>query len=472
MIKIKHSSILLLATLLLSACTGGFEEINTNPNEPADADEEYIFAYVAKEAGGEFGLQSSYNITYIQRWIMHTAAVYGNSTMPPYTLFDQYRIQNLWEYYYSNLLLNCTVLEKKTAGDPLKNNKHQVARIWKAYCFHRVTDLWGDVPYTDAFQLLEEGTLSASKASYDSQESIYADLLETLGDAASKIEPEGVFYENDLIFDGDMDQWVRFANSLRLRLAVRSGNESVVQQIIAEDRLMASDDDNALFHYPDNTLYWNPYYELHQSTVNNMAPENSGTSTPKISELMVRQFADNNDLRLLLYARPMEADNKSYRGVPNLMNATLKENQAMGVGVYTTSYIGDYFHRDREAPNLLLTYAEVCFLRAEAALRGWTSENAEEQYNKGVTAAFTQFGLEDTLATQYLAADGAFDNSLEQIITQKWVALYLNGYEAFAEYRRTGFPQLRKWDLELEGIIVKRAEWVNVPREYLPGRLP
>jgi hypothetical protein len=74
--------------------------------------------------------------------------------------------------------------------------------------------------------------------------------------------------------------------------------------------------------------------------------------------------------------------------------------------------------------------------------------------------------------TDFLANGGAYDGTLEQIMTQKWVALFLDGWEAFADYRRTGYPQLMKWDLELDGIKIKKATWVEVPRDYLPGRLP
>ena len=112
-------------------------------------------------------------ITYVQRWIMHTSAVWGNSTMPPYTLFDQYRIQNLWQYFYSDLLLNCRVLEVLTEDDEDAINKNHAATIWKAYNFQRVTDLWGDVPYSEALKLVDEYDENFQKPGYDTQEYIY-----------------------------------------------------------------------------------------------------------------------------------------------------------------------------------------------------------------------------------------------------------------------------------------------------------
>jgi hypothetical protein len=465
----------LILSLIISSCTKNFEDINRNPNYPATSDVDYIFNYVIKEGAGEYAgsgqgrIYSTYNITYVQKWIMHTAAVWGNSTMPPYTLFDQYRIQNLWSYFYTDLLLNCTILERMLEGDPENINKYQAARIWKVYNMHRVTDLWGDVPYSEAWKILDDYTAASQSPGYDSQESIYAELLNILEEAAGSFDPDKTFFPNDMLFNGKIDLWIRFANSLRLRLAVRSGNQELVNEIIEDNHLISSNEQSALFSYIEAQDWWSPYYELNTGSKNPSSPDLTGTSVPKISELMVRQLQETNDPRLELFAQPIEIDNTTIKGVPNLMNATLKENQAMGMGVSSTSYIGPFFYDDPVYINPLLTYAEVCFLKAEAAFRGWTSESAEKRYEEGVRSSLDFYQVEDTA---FINGGAAFNNTLEQIITQKWVALFLNGWEAFAEYRRTGFPQLKKWELELDGVRILKAEWVNVPRNYLPGRLP
>ncbi len=470
--NIKYLSSIILAIIITTSCTDNFEEINTNPNNPSTADADYIFNYVLKEAGGEFGVVTNYNYTYIQRWIMQTAAVWGNSTMPPYTIFDQYRIQIIWEYYYSNLLLNSHVLEKMTKDDPELVNKYEVARIWKIYCFHKVTDLWGDVPYSDAFGLLESYTDETIKPKYDSQESIYENFLSILKDAASGIDPEKPFYSNDMIFGGDLDLWVKFANSLRLRLAVRSGNETVVNEILTENNLISDNDESALFQYIETQEWWNPYFDININSKNPTSPELTGTTTPKISELLKLQLDGTDDPRLEIYAQAVETDNVSYRGVPNLMNATLKENQAMGMGVSTTSYIGQYFSDNPTLTKPLLSYSEVCFLRAEAAFRTWTTEDAQMWYENGVRSSMSFYEIDEVDIDDFLANDGAFDNTLEQIMVQKWISLFLNGWEAFSDYRRTGFPQLKKYDLELDGVKIISYDWVDVDRNTLPGRLP
>jgi len=448
--------------IALASCTKNFEEINTDPNNATTTDANYVFNYVIKEGAGEYGFVNNYNYNYMTRWCMQTSAVWGNSTMPPYTLFDQYRIQNLWEYYYSKLLLNCKVLEKLTADNPDDLNKHQVARIWKIYCFHRITDTWGDVPYSDAWKLLDEYSESNIKPVYDKQEDIYKSMIAELKEAADNIDDSKPFYSNDMLYNGDLEKWRKFANSLRLRLSVRSGNQEAVSEIVNANNLISDNSENALFSYIESQDWWNPYYGLRQS---------SPSSVPKISELMKKQLDETSDPRLPVYAEPTEL-NGSYVGVPNLMDAIKKENQAMGIGVTSTSYIGTYFTDNKEYINPILTYSEVCFLRAEAALRGWTSDNPQTMYENGVTASMEYYNIPAADITEFLTNGEPYNGTIEQIIVQKWISLYMNGWEAFAEYRRTGYPQLMKWDLVLNGLIITSANWVEVPRNYLPGRLP
>ncbi|MGE4287265.1 MAG: SusD/RagB family nutrient-binding outer membrane lipoprotein [Salinivirgaceae bacterium] len=455
-------TIALFFGLFISACTADFEEINKNPNNPATTEPVYVFNYVLKEGAGEFGIVTSYNYTYIQRWVMQTAAVWGNSTMPPYTLFDQYRIQLLWEHYYANVLLNCVVLEEMTAEDTMDVNRHQVARIWKVYNMHKVTDLWGDVPYSDAWRMLNEYSEEAFKPKYDRQEDIYTDMLNELKDAATKIDPLKPFYSSDLLFNGKLNLWVKFANSLRLRLAMRSGNQPVINEILNENNLISSESESAVFTYIESQSWWNPYYETWLS---------SKESTPKISWLLKEKFDATNDPRLPIYAQPAEFDGVTYQGVPNLMDANKKENQAMGMGVFSTSYIGTTFVNNPQRKKPLLSYAEVCFIRAEAAQRGWTGESAQTWYEEGVRASMSFYGLETAAINEFLTNGDPFNNTLEQIMEQKWIALFLDGWEAYNDYRRTGYPQLKKWDLTLDGIKILQANWVDVPREYVPGRL-
>jgi len=471
----KKNNIIISAVFIFmfSACTNNFEDINTNPNHPPTSDVNYIFNYVIKEGAGEYGYPTTYNYSFVQRWIMQTSVVYGNSTMPPYTLFDDTRITNLWNYFYSDLLLNCHLLEKETSDNPDLLNKHQVARIWKVYCFHRVTDLWGDVPYSDAWKFIQEYSDETISPKYDPQEEIYQDMISVLKDAAEKIDVSGDFYATDMIFGGDLELWVKFANSLRLRLAVRSRNELVVSEIISEDNLISATDEGAIFQYISSQIWWNPYYEMNQNSKNPSLPDYTGLNVPRISRLMLNQLGNTGDPRLSVFVQPIEIDNVTYTGVPNLMNSVLKENQALNMSIFNTSYIGRHFSEDPILTKQFLGYAEVCFLRSEAAFRDWTAETPNTWYEEGVRSSMEFYEIPEASIDTFLAHGGAWGDSLEQIITQKWVAQFLDGWETFSEYRRTGYPQLKKYELVLDGNDeILDSAWVDVPRDYLPGRLP
>jgi hypothetical protein len=452
-----------LTVIILNSCTEGFEDINTNPNDPTSTNPDYIFNYIIKEGAGDYNYIFSYNTTYLNQWVMMTSTPWGNSTMPPYSLFQQTYIQNLWEQFYTTQLMNTEILLNLTSEDPEMVNKYQVARIWKVYCFHRVTDLWGDVPYSEALKALGGKDEIIMKPRYDTQESIYANMLLTLKDAVKLIDPAKPFFEYDMLFKKDLGKWIKFANSLQLRLAIRSGNAEVVNELLTENNLISSNEESALFSYPGEQDIWAPMYESRRT---------SPTAVPKISQLMALTLKENNDPRLAVYADPTESRPDTIIGVPNLMSSILKEQSALGIGTKSSSYIGSFFTRDSVYKNQVLTYSEVCFLKAEAVLRGWAPGSAETFYNDGVRASMRHYKIAENVIDTFLVGPAKYNGTLEQIITQKWVALYMNGIEAFAEYRRTGYPQMKKYDLVLNGIKIVSKTWVDVPKSYIPSRLP
>ncbi len=445
-----------------SSCRKNFEEINTNPNYPTETNPEYIFTYILKEGGGEYDM-FNVNKSFLIQWIMYASKFYGNSTMPPYLYLTQTKIKDLWEAFYTKTLLNTNELMLLTKDDPEAINKYSLARIWKVYTFHKITDLWGSVPYSEALNAI--GDVKILKPVYDSQEDIYTDMLKGLNEAVADIDyDKPTFTEDaDILFHGDLDKWIKFANSLRLRLAVRSSNQSVVTELMNEDNFISSNDESANFYYPssiDDRNPWFDYYEKYHDAIG------------QVSELMVTKLRDLNDPRLNVYAQPTDIYPDSIIGMPNLLNT--EEVVAFGYNYLNTSFPGLSFVADINAPNQLLSYSEVCFLKAEAALRNWgaTPAQAEQFYNDGITASMQFNNIGDTDITSYLAGNAAFDGTLEQLITQKWIALYLNGFESFAEYRRTGYPTLQKWDMVLDGIIIIDTTLVDVDPATVPSRIP
>lgn len=470
--NLKNIILFLSIGLLVLSCTDDFEEINTDPDKPTTTDPNYIFNYVAKEGAGYFGMDNDYfNRRNFQYWIMHTSP-FGNSTMPPYEMLTQDHIKSIWAYFYTNLGSNCQYLVNMTSENPDDDTKHQIATIWKVFNFHKATDLWGDVPYSEAWQLLDGFTPEASRPKYDTQEDIYNSFLADLKSAADAIEadPKEAF-QNDEIYNGNTDLWIKFANSLRLRLAVRSGNNSVVSEIITEDNLISDNTESATYDYLDSKDWWNPYYDAEINSKNPINPDAIGTAVPKISRLMELQLKNTNDPRLQIFATPTELNDTLYVGVPNLMDVNKKEQQALRLQKTNTSYIGARYYTNPSITKPLLTYSEVCFLRAEAAQRNWTTEDAQTWFENGIRSSMEFYGVAEDDIVDFIAAN-PYDNTIKQIIEQKWVSLFLDGWEAFSEYRRTGYPQLMKWDMVLDGTQIIDTTWVEVPREYVAGRVP
>lgn len=459
----------------INSCDKGFEEMNTNPNSPTSTDPDYIFNYVMMQAGGQYFL-SDINHRFLLKWVMQSVTPYGNSTYPPYTAMTATNIKTMWSNFYTAALMNNNELIKMTAEDEDDINKNAIAQITRVYLFHLITDLWGDVPYTDALAGYTDARVL--KPEYDRQEYIYTDMMEVLKEAVEKIDEEKVSYSTDLLFDGDLLKWKKFANSLRLRLAIRSSNEQVVTELMSQqDMLISSNDDNAMFQYMSNMGDWSPFYGMYYQK-----PDNP-TSLGKVSALLIDTMKYLEDPRIPVYAWPFEiGGEKQYIGVYNLLK--VDEIQAFKYGVGNTSYHGLHFVSQPNTENPLITYSEVCFLKAEAALNGWGANqaDAEQFYNDGIRANMQLYNITDTDIDTYLNGYAKYnataDDPLEQVITQKWISLYLNGFETFAEYRRTGYPQLRKPNVELDlsGPRPKLESWTWIdidddPEIQFPQRL-
>ena len=352
-----------------------------------------------------------------------------------------------------------------------------------------MTDIWGDIPYSDALKA-DDADEPNSAPAYDEQSALYATLLTELETAAGMLNATGeVFGEADLLYGGDMAAWEKFANSLRLRLAIRMSDVNAAgTQAVLDDldlaTLITDNADNASFQYSTAAPYRNPYHE-------NAAGALGGVGTRDdhaVSNTLVGILGALNDPRIELYANPAGVDSlifdedwcggagqlpchvvyngDVYRGVRNgLLSADVPR-------LAIISRIGAHFRANPDTPQPLLTAAEVHFLLAEAALEGFTipgGGTAQSHYEAGVRAAFEMWdgaeGLDFGTAVQtaYLAqpgvAWGTGDSFLEQIIEQKWLALYTMPWEAYAELRRTGYPD--------EAVPAETAIVT-----YIPGRIP
>ncbi len=411
-----------LTIFLMVGCTDEFGEINTDPDRAKDAPATNVLAFLLRY----------HSDTFYDAWNnMNEPETYGGH-LAKIQYIDEARynyrpgvVENKW--YYTYIQLNNVNEIKKKAKAEEANNLLGVAKVMEVNIFQIATDTWRDVPFTDALKMAD-GVLLPS---YDKQEDIYPALLDTLKEAntlmASGIDNLG---EGDVLFNGDVMKWRKFANSLRLRLAMRISGvdagraKSTVEAIMGnlnQNPIMESNDDNAFFWYPGANPYEEPWYE-----------DSKTRDDHGMSDILINAMKERNDPRLPVYAKPAASDGE-YRGFT--IGGTAQPNLA------TISRIGDRFRYDPKGFAPYMRYAETMFHVAEAALKGYNvGMTAEEAYTKAVTASLEENGIAQVDIDAYLAGAAAFDGTLEQIYWQEWIALFKQGMEAWSLYRRTGVP--------------------------------
>lgn len=410
-----------LAAAAAGACDDGLTDLNQNPNEPTDVGAEYLFTN-ATEAAVSRALGAGLHMDLTALWVQH----YGEMR---YTEEDRYELRDPtvnahWTGFFAGPLqdFNEVVAKGRATERP---NVEAMGVVMRSWTFQIVTDLWGDIGYTEALKGREAG--SGNAIAYDPQEQVYKGLIAELAGAAGMLNATGLRMGNaDIIYRGDPEKWRRFANSLRLRLAMRmsladaTAGRAAFQAALAAG-VFTSNADNALLQYVDNGVDVHPIFASQRA-----AP------THGVSATIVDSLKSLGDPRLGIYANPNAGGN--YRG-------EIPASQT-DVSLDSISRIGTFFSR-AAAPSYLMTYAEVLFLQAEAAERGWISGDAAALYRAAITAHMQMLGVPAASIATYLAQPRVAYAGLPSIGLQKWIALYGNGPEAWAEWRRTGYPNLR-----------------------------
>lgn len=443
LMKKKTSLLFLFAGILslgvISSCRKSMDELNVNPNAPQTVNPDYLFTYAVVKGMNSYITNANVHYWLLMNWNMYFATLGGVDAGKEYDSNDGK--DAIWMEHYSQALINAREVQRLTEGNHYLINKNAIARIWQVYLFSQLTDLFGDIPYSQALNGIS--TLNLSPA-YDHQQQLYSSLLNVLKESVASMDAsQAVFPGNsDPIFKGSVVKWTQFANALRLRLAMRL---SVADPVLAQQEIAdlqqasfpASNADNAYFPY--NGEIRNPLYDLIQSG------QSGGKTYP--SKYLIDKLKTLNDPRIKVFAQYTVESQvigiPDYEGVPNLVPTGSSIWSNYNSDASDVSKIGTWFLK-QEAPGMILSYAEVCLLKAEAALNGWWSGNAQQLYEAGVTAnmqSYTGSGLTAAEITAYVSSLPAV--SQENIITQKWISFtYQNGYEAYAEYRRTGFPVL------------------------------
>lgn len=430
--------------MLLAACTGNFEEINEDPNRIAEISpgtliNPIIYGLASHNAGRAHGITFD---------LMQVTLPFPSVSGGLHRYDVSQNIGNSSWYYYYKWLNNIKEMELASiaAEDP---NYEAIALTLKAMCYSNLTDLFGPVPMTEAVNG-EEGNFYPA---FDSQQTVYETILEDLERANSIYDTSlDMVYAEDILFHNDIELWQKLTNAVHMRLLLRISNRTETGTFT---KLAAMINNPATYPVFESTA------ESAILQVTGITPNVSPWGRPQdfpLGTKMASFFVDNlnalEDPRrpiIATEAKDLAGVSLGYKGIPS-------------------AYAGSESQFDYDASNLnreqvenpmqifLFTYAEVEFIKAEMAQRGYTS-NAEVHYQNGVKGAIEQ--LETEITPDYFANPAAaYDGTLAQILLQKYFALYFVDYQQWFEYRRTGLPVLPTTEAMLnDGIMPARFQY-------------
>ncbi|MCY4171542.1 MAG: SusD/RagB family nutrient-binding outer membrane lipoprotein [Bacteroidetes bacterium] len=451
-----HKFSLLLAlsiSLIVASCDSGFEELNINPTQANEIDPNFKITEIQLRVSGERYENWRTNLIYSSTMIQHLAALPGYWSGDKYFYNPGYSAA-MWDRYYPNISRNLEDLLVQTAADPEMVNMHHITNIVAVIKYHRLTDLYGDIPYSEAGKGFTEGI---SQPIYDPQSEIYADMLDRLEAAANGLSSNfDSFGSGDLIYGGNIEKWRKFANSLMLRLAMRlvkvdPGNaEAWVRKAIAAGT-MESNEDIAYVPHNDPSGWKNGNGQVFTSDGN-----------MRMSAFFVDWMVNHQDPRLYVYGQspvggstPVGLPNgfttggtDPVHGIENHSSWVDCDSGAEPCGLDVYMVPNDIVKGEND-PMFFMTYAEVELLKAEAVVRGWHTGDAATHYANGVRAAMEYLAMYGGSAISsddidaYLAANPYNPSEgMRMINEQIWAAVFLNEYEAYANWRRTGYPEL------------------------------
>lgn len=443
-------SVLASVLVLALACTKKFEEINTDPDAYNTAPTTNMLALALTQTAGQMG-----DITGPTIWAGY---------MSKLSYIDQYSdfipTNNTYGNKWSAVYRYCTQLQDviNRTDETGTKNMHNVAKVYRNFLLLWNLDNFGDMPYSQAWKgAPEDGGIL--QAPYDKQEDVYPAVLEELGKVADSWAAglgSDSIGAGDFLFNGDAKLWQRFCNSIRLRYALRlsgvwSGAKELAESILNNPTkypVIEENSQNAFFWWQGSGDYFEPWRSTFRTRPNDWC----------ISEIFVNHLLAMEDPRLTVYVQPCRYDGVTYRGGEHGINSQQLAGPTVNdepTGQKWYSFLGEAYMTANNAG--FTPYYKACetyFMMAEAALLGWkTPLSAKEAYEKGVRLSFAgekeisdpwtpaDRQLADDAADTYLAGKGAWDGTTDRLFYEEWVALYKEVNEAWALYRRTGYPK-------------------------------
>jgi hypothetical protein len=492
----KNINYFIIILALLAGCSDQFEDINKNPNNPEKIDPDFLFISSVVKTLQVIGSDNNWwmyaNYTHQLSMIGGSEPAYGSGRQNDY-----------WNNFYIRCLLPLYEIERDYSESTGHKNRVAIAHIWNSYIVSEMAAIWGPIPYSKACS----GLLSIP---YDKEEDIYIDLLKVLKENIEMLESNQYidYYPEaaEPLFKSDRQKWIRFGHSLRLRIASRLIDNTpaelsqlalnaLQEELSNESKLISSNVENVFMAFDKTEGNRNPYYEnfIRVTQTNDaiipVAAENFIMLTqpygdPRLDKIFKKGTGQKTHL-----GRPktMAAPQGIY--VPNNPYSGLRANKFSQMESTFTAMTANY---------MIMSYPEICFIKAEAAYKGWINGSAEELYYKGITASCERFGVSgkavdtykevsgikwnsetDTIsvpesADQYydwLKISSSYlheDDNYQRIVLQHWISLFYQGIDAWTLLRRTQileFPPHFAFDRTTSGVA--DGNWC-----YAPLRLP
>lgn len=483
--------IFLVGTIMSIGSCNKFNDINVDPINPTSLDplKQLIFAQMSFSGNNTVYLRSADGIIYPLLQQMGGAFTANSGATYAYS---ESIFSALWTADNTGLIKNIVDAVENSRDKPEKANLHAMCRIMKVLAFSRLTDLYGDVPYSEAGKgYIELNT----HPKYDKQEDIYNDFFKELKESSQMLDASKDKVLTEQYFQGDIQKWKKFANSLRLRLAMRLTKinpEKARAEVEAavSDGVMESNNDICLIKYEDvessgtefrgnglSTALTRVLFRIYSTFLDFLKPANpTDPVDPRLFGYTRCYYNLPAGTGKNLYDRPdmtKEVDayyaaipgNNAYSGVVGLApgNTSIINSPIMntisvnvpGIGIKSITHqhqrrqIANYLTY-LDAPFLVMTYSEVSLLLAEAKMRGWNvgSSSAEILYQNGIRASIDQLklfrgaptltGVNEFVLSKTLVPG----NEIKAINMELHLSLFMNPHEAFANWRRSGFPEL------------------------------
>lgn len=465
----KNSWLILMAFMFVSiqSCTKDFEEVNTNPNYAEQAAPDLLLPGVLRQMADNWG-----NIGWEEGF---TVAQYGARLQ--FTSGDRYNWSPT-DYVYNaayDALRDVENILQSTKDIPGQENYYGVALVVKSWIYSYLTDAYGDVPYTNAVKGKSEAIITPE---FTPQSEIYQGLLSDL-ELANEVLIGATNVSGDILYNGDILKWRKFANSLRLRLLMRISDRQ--DPSIAMQEIVSNPSNYPIFEGNEDAavIQWNadnpqPKYETRSGSYDEV----------RLSLTLETRLKELNDRRLIVFAQPttnsgegIYSENlENYVGMPNGLNdenalaysptgnpEESGSNYISRIGVLLTCRACDPDNASPTASQtIIMSYSELQFILAEARERDLIStQNAAVYYENGVRASFDYylerinvggwaeiaaslqaFDLDAYLSQPKVAYNGTTQEKRRKIALQKWISLFYTGFEAWSDWRRTNMPEV------------------------------